>query len=220
MMISLLLNASGGDTRGVQICAGVNVARRLTGIQIGLLNIGRTVKGSQIGLVNISRTIDGVPIGLVNIVKTGRHHLDLWTTDTAALNVGLVLGSRTFYTTLALGLNPSRERTRLFAGFGAGLNFDLPSDFFIDINLFTWVSGGDLAKIHRQVPGVLIKGRFMMGHNLTPALGFFAGLTGNLDIVQNRSGGGSSEDPFTHGRARRANDATLSPGYVLGLRFF
>ena len=58
-----------GRYDGFQV-GGVNYAKTMQGLQIGLLFNGADyMQGLQIGLINVSRTMIGVQIGLVNVVQ-------------------------------------------------------------------------------------------------------------------------------------------------------
>jgi hypothetical protein len=67
-----LANLTGTNVQGLQIAPLLNLGRRITGAQLGLVNVARHVQGTQIGLVNIADSVDGMTLGLLNIVRDGQ----------------------------------------------------------------------------------------------------------------------------------------------------
>lgn len=84
--LSGLFNYQGADFDGAQISGGLNLARRVSGLQLGMLNLARgdrasaaqisgtlnvaeDMAGVQVGLVNVARDVNGVQLGLVNVSR-------------------------------------------------------------------------------------------------------------------------------------------------------
>src|SRR5208283_1265570 len=84
-----------------------------------VINIARHVSGVQVGVVNISEDIDGVPIGMVSIVRNGRHALDLWVDLDGASYAALSLGTEHFYSVFSAGWMAGSDP--VLWSFGAGL---------------------------------------------------------------------------------------------------
>ncbi|MCK5186388.1 MAG: hypothetical protein KAR43_04585, partial [Deltaproteobacteria bacterium] len=71
-------NLSTDDASGVQM-ADINTAMGdFTGVQLGVVNYAKRLKGVQLGLINVVGEDNGaVPIGLINIVKGGYYELEI-----------------------------------------------------------------------------------------------------------------------------------------------
>ena len=51
----------------------------MNGAQVaGVFNYAKKLRGVQIGLINVSDTSDGYSIGLLNLVKQGYHKISLF----------------------------------------------------------------------------------------------------------------------------------------------
>jgi hypothetical protein len=218
LRLSWIVNLSRGGPR-YQIAGLLNLSRgEVRGAQLGLVNVARSVTGAQIGLVNVARSVDGVPIGLVNIVEDGIRSVELWGSDTALVNAGLRLGSRTFYTMIAAGVDPLGQETRLLAGLAGGIHLETVRGFSVDVDQLTYavrpVGGGGF-----DVCGsILTKTRLLAGIRVTPRLGLYTGVTANVSIAW----GGTRTAPGEMGVATGSGPAVrcrVLPGFLLGARF-
>ncbi len=219
LQLSWIANASrGGDV--YQLSALLNVSRgEVRGVQIGLVNVAGSVAGAQIGLVNVARSVDGVPVGLVNVVEDGQRSIEVWGSDTALASVGIRLGSRTFYTMLAAGIDPLGSTTRLLAGLAGGVHLDPGTGFFVDVDQLTYaVKPVDGSRF--DVKGsILTKTRLVAGIRVTRRLGLYAGLTANVSVSWGgtRPAGGE----IAYGAARGPGlGCRVFPGFLLGARIF
>ncbi len=117
-------NASGGQMNGLQLGGIFNYARRL--------------KGMQIGLINIADTSDGYSIGLINIVLKGYHKLSIFTNETVNGNVAFKTGSRHLYSILLGGMNisngPASSRDEKVYTFGYGLGTEKKLSRWLTLN--------------------------------------------------------------------------------------
>ncbi len=105
--ISGIANINTGDQRGAQIAGIYNQAKKLNGVQIGLINLADTVES-------------GIPIGLISLVKKGFY--DEWNFSVADYqNLGLSykLGIKQFYTIYTVGMNLLEDQLWV-AGLGFG----------------------------------------------------------------------------------------------------
>jgi hypothetical protein len=138
-----IFNLTGKSVHGTQFAGIFNLAgKNVEGAQIAaVLNFAKRVKGVQFGLLNISDSVGGVPIGLVSVVFKGYHKIEISADEVFYTNVAFRTGVRKFYNILAAGVKPSTfgdaETTWTF-GYGFGttprlsekvfLNFDLTSN--------------------------------------------------------------------------------------------
>lgn len=108
-------NITNGDVDGVQVAGIFNYARRL--------------KGMQIGLVNVADTVDGYVVGLVNIVKKGYHKLYISNNEVTHFNLAFKTGNARLYSILRGGLNVSESEKLYSVGYGIGTSIGLGAGF-------------------------------------------------------------------------------------------
>ncbi len=105
-------NIGGGEVKGFQVA--------------GIFNYAKKLKGVQFGLINIADTSDGYSIGLINIVLKGYHKLSLSTNEIVEANVAFKTGSRKLYSILQAGMNIRNEEEKVYTfGYGLGTEFNL-----------------------------------------------------------------------------------------------
>src|SRR5205807_1384684 len=100
-----ILNYAGKNVNGAQLSAIANITRgEMKGIQIAhFVNYARKLQGVQIGLVNISDTSAGYSIGLINIVFKGYHKLVISTNEVLDVNAAFKTGNSKLYSILLTG---------------------------------------------------------------------------------------------------------------------
>ncbi len=135
-------NLSMNDARGVQF-ADLNMATRdFTGFQAGVFNYARRLKGVQLGIVNIVGEDNGaVPIGLFNVVKGGYYALEIVADNTIHTNVNYKMGVEHFYTIYKLGWSRYEDNPVYSVGLGVGsmmtlaprhkISFDLSANHIV-----------------------------------------------------------------------------------------
>lgn len=135
-------NIGGGEVKGLQVA--------------GVFNYAKKLKGLQIGLINIADTSDGYSIGLINVVLKGYHKLSISTNEIVEANVAFKTGSRRLYSILQAGMNLRNEEEKLFT-FGYGLGTEIGMAKWLSINpelssqylyLGTWDHLNLLNKLH------------------------------------------------------------------------
>ena len=107
---------------GVQIAGIGNFTKRdVNGVQIsGIFNYARKLKGLQIGLINIADTSEGVSIGLINIIWKGYHKLSISTNEIFSLNAAFKTGNSKLYSMLMAGMNTPADSKMYSFGYGFG----------------------------------------------------------------------------------------------------
>ena len=160
--LGMAFNITLDQVKGIQGGIGINFAKALSGIQIGLFNYSQSFTGVQAGLINftssgtgvqlgvlnISKELKGIPIGLIDIQK-GNTHLEAWTeADRYTLeygdlfnNIGIRFGSRFFYKILVgsfrIGWSENILGFPMYsAGVGIGFRIPILQDFFAVMNDF------------------------------------------------------------------------------------
>ena len=163
-----------------------------------MVNVAKKVAGVQIGVVNISDDIQGLPIGLVNVVRQGQRALQVWgdarptgrdgktATDMYA---GFKWGSRHLHTFILGGLRGAKLDERdtdsdgseiLSVGVGLGGHIPLGRSSFIDIDAISrkydradevFTNDEDL-RLHSQL-------RFSLGVRVLGGLAVIGGVSAN-----------------------------------------
>ncbi|ASZ11241.1 hypothetical protein KTO58_18995 [Chitinophaga pendula] len=121
--LSGIFNSAPKGEAGLQIAGIANYASQVH-VQIGgILNRAKKVKGVQIGLINIADSSE-YSIGLINIVKNGEKSIGLSIDETATGLVTFRSGGRRLYGIFGAGYNFKSKQT-LYA-FEAGVGYRLP----------------------------------------------------------------------------------------------
>ncbi len=110
---------------GVQVAGVANISNRdMSGVQIGgVFNYAKRLKGVQIGLINVSDTSDGYSIGLINIVLKGYHKLSFSTNELVHVNAAFKTGNARLYSILQAGMNIDDDDKIYTFGYGLGSEF-------------------------------------------------------------------------------------------------
>ena len=229
--------------RGVQSGA-INHARQVTGLQVGMLNVGGTVRGAQFGLINYAEEADA-SFALLPITQKGGVHPEVWTSDTALLNVGIRLPAKYTYAFVAAGLHPIDRRAssgdvvpladaaptalyyrpeperrgramELGVGFGGHIPAGKAAFVEADLSVYGVTSGLNLTPPFAN----LTKLRLMAGWQAAERLAVYGGPTLNLmvDDVRrpvDRPGYGWVAASHTRGEYR----LRFWPGFAAGVRF-
>lgn len=128
----------GLDTiRGVQVAGSVNISKGyISGVQVsGLVNYAKKIKGLQLGVVNIADSVDGWSIGLLSIVKKGYHKLGISGNEILPMNLELKTGTHRFYNIFSAGWKPG-NKSRIYAiGYGIGNETRLNNELSINTEL-------------------------------------------------------------------------------------
>jgi len=130
-------NIARAPLTGLQAAAGLNWAPRLRGVQLGAINTAGRVRGVQLGLINVARDADA-QVGLVSVSGKGGIWADVWTSDTAAINVAMKLRARYTYSFLAVGVHPGGVGRGVMFGLGLGGSAPLRRGLHLDIDLATY----------------------------------------------------------------------------------
>lgn len=120
------------DVRGFQVAMLSNSAQSVEGGQVALFNRAKRLKGIQIGVINVVDSLEkGVTIGAVNLVKNGKVELGLEYNDAEHLRLAFRTGTNAFYNIYSAGISflPTNELNEdhfLWTygfGFGSQVNF-------------------------------------------------------------------------------------------------
>ena len=127
VLVAGIVNYVQANSTGTHIAGIANVERgELKGIQIaGIANYARKLSGLQIGLVNIADSTDGYMLGLVNLSRNGYHKAVISANEILPLNVALKTGNRKLYTIVLSGMSFGNGNKAYSFGAGIGREFPL-----------------------------------------------------------------------------------------------
>ncbi|WP_143307029.1 STN domain-containing protein [Chitinophaga vietnamensis] len=122
-----------GDADGTQVSSVGNIVNgTLNGAQVSVIfNYARKMNGIQVGLVNIADTSTGYSIGLINFVKKGYHKLSLFSTELTPFNFAWKSGRKELYSILVAGASVGANNKSYTFGYGMGHEFPLPHHLVI-----------------------------------------------------------------------------------------
>jgi hypothetical protein len=181
---------------GLQMAVGLNYAATARGTQLSLLNVGGDVKGMQLGLVNVAGKMNGlqlgivnvademesgVPVGMLSIVRNGQFHVEAFGNDVNFANAAFKVGSRTFYTTVVVGMGHttgSQGPSHWTLGFGLGAHLPVNERLFVDVDgvtssVYDWDASFTTTRLWHQV-------RVIGGFQITKRFSVIGGPTMNL----------------------------------------
>jgi hypothetical protein len=161
-------NISGGDVDGAQISGFVNRARKLKGVQIGIINIVDTIES-------------GTPIGIINIVKNGYSLIELSAGDVLYGNLSYKAGIERFYSIIKLSYTNHFNQSVYGFGFGLGTSIALAEKHNVSIELSNSHLFRDLKDKHwEEQNNWLTKLDFAYRYELTDKISLSAGPSLNL----------------------------------------
>ncbi len=133
-----LINYTNGNVNGSQISGLINISTAVvSGVQIGpILNVARKVNGVQVGLINISEECNGTPIGLLSFSKNGYNKIELFADDAMHTNLALRTGVQKFHNIFMAGVDLTSKIDGLWSfGYGIGTFYQIHN---------RWLMGGEL----------------------------------------------------------------------------
>lgn len=179
--IAAYANVTTGDLHGTQVAGFANVATgTMEGTQVsGFANYAKKVKGVQVGIVNIADSVEGVSIGFLNIVRKGLHQFEVSADEMFYANAAFRTGTRSFYNILSAGMAPSGSKSLWHIGYGVGTSVKLKEKWYTELTMSAHhVNKGSFyfgtSELFRLYWGV--------EHQLTSKIGISAGPTFNLYV--------------------------------------
>jgi hypothetical protein len=161
-----IVNFAHKKVTGVQLAGIGNFSNReLDGVQISsIFNYAKKLRGVQIGLINVSDTSDGYSIGLINIVFKGYHKIALSTNEVLKFNAAFKTGNSKLYSILLVGYRGedgawgSDDTSRIISfGYGLGHEFAIGKRFSINPEFTTqylyqdnWSNANAMSKLHLE----------------------------------------------------------------------
>lgn len=134
-----VINYTNHAVTGLQVAGVGNVSgREMNGVQIGgVFNYAKKLNGVQIGLINISDSSDGYSIGLINVVLKGYHKLAFYSTEVIPFNAAFKTGNHKLYSILLGGAHPDTGRRVISFGYGIGTERRMGKHFSLNLEAST-----------------------------------------------------------------------------------
>ena len=209
------INVLGGHIRGVQAAGGVNWARSAQGLQVGAINTTRRIRGAQLGVINVAGEADA-QVGVISVSRKGGVFADVWTSDTAAVNVALKLRAKYTYSFFAAGLHPVGAGRGAMFGLGFGGHIPLRQGFYLDLDLSTHVAFPRFQ--FAELPGLLNTARLLFGYQITRRFAVWGGPSFNSYVD---FGGERTRIGYGYVTARVPADpytVRMWPGFAVGFQ--
>jgi hypothetical protein len=136
MQLSGVLNYVNRKTKGLQLAGVGNISNsEVNGVQVaGVFNYAKRLKGVQIGLINITDSSEGLSIGLINIAVHGYNKLSFSSNEVVNVNVAYKTGYSKLYSMLQAGVNLSNNNKVYSFGYGLGSEFNLNKRKTVSVN--------------------------------------------------------------------------------------
>lgn len=204
LQVGLAANVVANDVSGLQAAGILNLAGRLSGLQVALVNVAGDVDGVQVGLVNIARKvrggtvgvvtvaddIDGVPLAPIAVTKSGGVHPELWAASSGLANAGIRFSTRSTYTVFFGAYHRAFDLDFYGGGLAIGGRVQLGAGFHADVDLGgTYLiapknsfDSAQLSSYHQQL--VQPRVRMLFGYRVAEHFGLF---TGGSVLAQIRS---------------------------------
>ncbi|MCB0737106.1 MAG: hypothetical protein KDC92_06305 [Bacteroidetes bacterium] len=218
-------NLSADSVVGAQIAGFANVTPKdLKGFQAsGFVNVARKVNGIQLGLININDTVEsGAAIGFVNISKRGVWDLELEYSDAFHTSAQLKTGSERLYSIFSLGI-AGRNKTAMWGyGYGLGTMFPVHNKLKINVDLMSYqiqegtFSTRDFNQLNRL--------KLQVAHPIAQNAKVYGGPTFNMLIstMEDEYGeltGGNFAPYHIFNESYNRTNVKMWPGFTAGIRF-
>lgn len=204
-------NIADGDVSGIQASGFANITTGTqSGVQAsGFFNYARRLNGVQVGVVNVADTVErGIPVGFLSFVRHGYHVVQIGGNETLYGEISYKTGVRRFYNILAVGASVIDNNMRWGFGYGIGTLIPVGKRFDISIegvsyhlNENSWFNGY-LNSLNRLNVSAC--------YQITRYLGAYAGVSANVWVTH----GGHDFDHHYY----FSPEVSMYPGFQAGIR--
>jgi len=204
------VNITVGDTRGVQAAGFANVTTgNQTGVQAaGFFNYARKLRGLQVGVVNVADTVEkGIPIGLLSFVRNGYKVIQIGGNETLYGEISFKTGTTRFYNILSVGAAMKDHSMKWGWGYGIGTLVPVARRLDLSLEGVSYHINEDAWFTSRL--NILNRLNVSANYNLTGRIGLYAGASWNVLVstLENHEG-------WQVGHAV----ISMYPGFTAGLR--
>jgi hypothetical protein len=211
MEIAGFSNLTVGDTRGIQASGFANVTTgRHTGLQAaGFANVARRLNGVQVGVINIADTVEkGIPIGFLSFVRHGYKVIQVGGNETLYGEISFKTGVRRFYNIFSVGSTFTSNDWKWGWGYGIGTLIPVGKRMDISIEGVSYMIKDD--EWFNWEFNSLNRLNIALSYNVTRNIGVYAGGSWNVLV----SGNEAFDDWHHHYR----NVVSTYPGFMAGVR--
>jgi hypothetical protein len=218
------INVSTNDTKGIQVAGFTNISiGDLEGVQAaGFFNYAKKLKGVQLGVINYCDTIEkGIPIGVISIVKHGYKAFDFGADETFYLNASFLTGVNHFYNKFSVSARPGGSHFYWSYGYGVGSNFEISKKFDLNIELSSHQIMVDDWEDYDL--NLLNKAKLNLLFNLTNNFSIYGGVSYNVFVSNKTNSEGQYTNsgivPWSHYSEIHHNSLVeMYPGFSVGIR--
>ena len=208
VQLSGIMSHTTHDVSGVQLSSIINKARKLNGLQFGLVNIADTIER-------------GVQVGLFNFVKNGYRALEFTKDETYYCNLMYKTGGKKLYSILDAGIGKDK------VGVGYGVGFIQPIYKRLSVNIDAIYSALLATNSSDTYQGNIMNFRLGLNYRLEKHLTLVGGLSFNHydpDKENDRSGSAgkisfSGNSSSMISQAFQNNKKAMWFGWFFGVKF-
>jgi len=204
-------NVTVGDTHGVQASGFANITTGTQkGVQAsGFFNYARKLRGVQLGVVNVADTVEkGIPIGFLSFVRNGYKVIQIGGNETLFGEISFKTGVRQFYNILSVGA--AIRNNSIKWGFGYGIGTLIPVGRRMDLSLEAVSYQINEDAWYTEHMNLLNRLNLSLSYNITRMIGVFAGASWNVLVTGN-------EIDWEHPH-HWTSEVSMYPGFTAGLR--
>jgi hypothetical protein len=208
VQLSGIMSQTTHDVSGVQVSSILNKARKLSGLQFGLVNIADTIE-------------NGVQVGLFNFVKNGYRALEITKDETYYCNFMYKTGGKKLYSILDAGIGKDK------VGVGYGVGFIQPIYKRLSVNIDAIYSALLATNSSDTYQGNIMNFRLGLNYRLEKHLTLTGGLSFNHydPNKENERSGSAGKISFTGNssslisQAFQNNKKAMWFGWFFGVKF-
>lgn len=193
LQIAGFCNLSMDSVKGSQIAGFTNIAKGdLNGLQIaGFLNKAKKVNGLQLGVVNVADSVaSGVPIGVLSIVRHGFREFEISVSEGLNAQAAFKIGVDRFYNIFAIGTQFLGSEFSWGIGYGIGTHLTNKETFKTQLELISYhINEGDN---WTNTYNDLQQARLTFTKKVSGHFSIFAAPTINLMITDNKKDNGTT----------------------------
>ncbi len=225
-------NISAGSQTGGQFAGVANVTDTLKGAQVaGVINVARRVTGTQIGLFNVADSVEGVSIGFLSIIRHGYHRLEFSGSEALHAQFAVKIGMQKFYNIFSVGYHfssadpwESGDEPAWGFGYGIGTELNLGQTWKLNMDLTTFDIIEKENTYKNKELNLLNQFRLNFAAQLGDRFALVFGPSFNVMVsrLQETDNGkiGSSLAPWTvYDKTHDGTNVKMWPGFNAALRF-
>jgi hypothetical protein len=210
------------DVKGVQLSGVMSQATHdVSGVQISsVLNKAKKLNGLQLGLVNIADSIgNGVQVGLFNIVKNGYRAFEFTKDETYYCDFMYKTGGKRLYSILNAGILKDK------VGVGYGIGYIQPLYKRLSVNMDAIYSALLATNSSDTYQGKIMNIRLGLNYRIQKHLSLTGGLSFNEYDPDKENSGSAGNISFTGNssnmisQAFQNNKKTMWLGWFFGVKF-